>query len=83
VKVLKKSLYPEGDKMKSSKWIYVLTVYALFILIALGNMGGCETTESGEDNDTDLRTCDLTGADSSCLILSSSMTRPAALTDGG
>lgn len=56
--------------MKSSNWIHVLAVYALFVLIALGNIGGCETTGegSGDDDDPELRTCDLTGADSACEI---------------
>ena len=52
--------------MKKSRWIHVLAVYALFILIGLGNIGGCETTESGQDDDPDLRTCDLTGSDAAC-----------------
>ncbi|MCI0482423.1 MAG: hypothetical protein L0213_12665 [Candidatus Dadabacteria bacterium] len=56
--------------MKSSNWIHVLAVYALFILIGLGNICGCETTEgdSDQDDDTELRTCDLSGADSVCEI---------------
>ncbi len=48
-----------------------LLVCALFIMIGLGNIGGCETSgesSGGDDDDTELRTCDLTGADSACEI---------------
>jgi hypothetical protein len=55
--------------MRSSSWIRILTVFALFIIIGLGIVGGCETTEDGsDDGDTELRTCDLSGADSACEV---------------
>ena len=54
--------------MNNSNWIHVLPVYALFLLIGLGIIGGCETSEQGQDDDTELRTCDLTGADLACEI---------------
>lgn len=60
--------------MKYSILLRTFAVYALFAMLGLGIIGGCEspsdsdTGKGGGDDYTELRTCDLTGADSACNI---------------
>lgn len=54
--------------MNKSKRVKVLLVYVIFLLIGLGNIGGCATSEQKSGGDPELWTCDLTGVNSACKI---------------